>query len=275
MAIYSFGGRDFNYNNISTTSRYDPPTDTWIPLAPMPVERNWAAAAASGDYMYVVNGSEGGGALDTVFRYSISANSLAVITPTLGHTYGPAVVALNGDIYRIGGLDQNGVFTSSVEILDEGFVASMPIGRSWGMAVAMNGYIYFAGGAGGFGDGAFSTKTFRYDPATDTWSDAAIADLPEPKAYSAAGVLDGRFVIAGGGDDYTSVWAWNPQTDLWESLPPLLYPRLNMPGAVVGNVMHTLGGINDMSPTDTHQQYNPFACATPTPTSTSSPTATA
>lgn len=270
--VYSMGGRDFTYNNISTTQRYDPETDSWTALAPMPVERNWASAAALGDYIYVVNGSEGGGALDTVFRYSISADAWQVITPTIGHTYGPAVVALNNEIYRIGGLDQNGVFTSSVEVLDRGFVAPLPIGRAWGMAVVLDGYIYFAGGAGKLGEGAFSNKTFRYDPAADKWSDAAIADLPEPKAYSAAGVLDGKFVVAGGGDDYSTVWAWNPQTDAWESLPPLLYPRLNMPGAVVNNVMHVLGGINDSLPIAEHQQYDPHACDPPTTTPTVSPT---
>ncbi len=269
--LYSLGGRDFTYTNLATTSRYDPATDSWIGLADMPAPRNWAAATALGGYIYLVNGSEGAGPLNTVFRYDIAGDSWTAITPTLGYTYGPAVVALNNNIYRIGGLDDQGVFTSSVEILGQGFVAPMPEGRAWEAAVALDGYIYVAGGSGKIG---YSNKTFRYDPSTDSWSDTAIADLPEVKAFSAAGALDGQFVVAGGGDDYSSVWAWDPLSDTWESLPPLLYPRFNMPGAVLGNVMHVLGGINDTLPTDTHQQYEAPVCPTATPTATISPTGT-
>ena len=272
--LYAFGGRDFTYNNLASTSRYDPASDSWTALADMPAPRNWAAAAAVGGYVYVVNGSQGAGPLNTVFRYEIASNSWMVLPPMLGATYGHALVALNGDIYRIGGLDPAGVYTSSVEILGQGFVASMPEGRSWASAVTLGGYIYVAGGSGKLGE---STKTFRYDPSTDTWSDGAIADLPEPKAFSAAGALDGRFVVAGGGtgSSYSSVWAWDPQSDAWESLQDLLYPRFNMPGAVVGDVMHVVGGINDGVPTDTHQAYEVGGCATATAIPTASASATA
>jgi hypothetical protein len=272
--LYAFGGRDYTYNNLATTSRYDPVSDTWAPMAEMPAPRNWAGAAEAGGYMYVVNGSEGGGPLNTVFRYDVAGNSWTVMTPTVGSTYGPAVVSLNGEVYRIGGLDPGGVFTSSVEVLGRGFVAPLPEGRSWASAVAMGGYIYVAGGNGKMG---FSTKTYRYDPATDSWSDGAIADLPEPKGFSAAGALDGRFVVAGGGTkgSYGTVWAWDAQTDTWESMPSLLYPRFNMPGGVVGGVMHVVGGINDQLPTDTHQAYDPAGCATATSTITATPTGTA
>src|SRR6476661_5180837 len=72
--LYVLGGRDQNYVNRASVFRYDPGPDSWTQLADMPAIRNWASAAEAGGFIYEVNGSDGGGALNTVFRYDISGN---------------------------------------------------------------------------------------------------------------------------------------------------------------------------------------------------------
>jgi len=275
-SLYVLGGRDQNSVNRAEVFRYEPGPDSWATLAQMPAVRNWAGSAEANGYIYVVDGSDGGGALNTVFQYDIAANSWSTAPNTLAATYGPAVVSLNNGIYRIGGLDPDGVFTTSVELLGQGFVAPLPLGVAWPSAVALNGYIYVAGGSH---DGPFVNKTYRYDPSTDTWSDAAIADLPQGKAASASGVLDGQFVVAGGGDDYSTVFAWDPGTNVWSSLPSLLYPRFNLAGGVIGDTMYAVGGTDSSLgdalpyiPTDTNQAYSVAQCSSPTVTPTDTPT---
>lgn len=282
-SLYVLGGRDQNSVNRAEVFSYNPGLDTWTTLAQMPAVRNWAGAAEANGSIYVVDGSAGGGALNTVFQYDIPTDSWSIAPNTLAATYGPAVVSLNNSIYRIGGLDSDGVYTTSVELLGQGFVAPLPLGVAWPSAVALNGYIYVAGGSH---DGPFVTKTYRYDPASDTWSDAAIAELPEGKALSASGVLDGQFVVAGGGDNYSTAFAWDPTTNVWSSLPPMLYSRFNMAGGVVGDTMYAVGGTDSSLgdalpyiPTNTNQAYSPAQCVsptlTPTSTSTQQPSATA
>jgi hypothetical protein len=46
------------------------------------------------------------------------------------------------------------------------------------MAIAANGYIYAAGGFDA--SNRATDRTARYDPATNTWDDAAVPDLPAP-----------------------------------------------------------------------------------------------
>jgi N-acetylneuraminic acid mutarotase len=268
-SLYGLGGRDFEYVNLDKVYRYNPGTDSWTQMAAMPQPRNWAGAAEASGHIYVVDGSNDGGALNTVFQYDIATNSWATLPNTLAATYGPAVVGLNNDIYRIGGLDPQGIYTTSVELLGQGFVAPLPLGLAWPAAVALNGYIYVAGGSH---DGLFGTKTYRYDPETDTWSDDAIADLPEGKASSASGVLNGHFVVAGGGNDYSTAFEWDPATNVWSALPPLLYPRFNMAGGVVGDTMYVVGGVNFSKPDAVNQGYATSQCASPTITPTAIPT---
>src|SRR5207247_1129509 len=106
------------------------------------------------------------------------------------------------------------------------------------MAVAMGGYIYTAGGNG-------ARVTLRYDPNTDLWDDAAIADLPVGRTASASDLFQGRWVLAGGDVGFANsanVIAWDPGTNTWLPLPDLVQPRDFLGGATVGGAFYTVGG---------------------------------
>jgi len=76
-----------------------------------------------------------------------------------------------------------------------------------------------------------------YDPATDTWDDAAIADLPETRSFAASAVYNGKWILAGGDVAFsisTSVIAWDPATNAWSNLLSMLHARDLLGGAVAG-----------------------------------------
>ncbi|MXZ34936.1 MAG: DUF1668 domain-containing protein, partial [Acidobacteria bacterium] len=80
--------------------------------------------------------------------------------------------------------------------------------------------------------------------------------LPEPRAGHAAGLLDGKFVIAGGtwwvGEkgNWTqkifsaSTHAFDPETETWERLPDAPFPFGYSAHAVVENRLYVLGGFD-------------------------------
>jgi hypothetical protein len=65
-------------------------------------------------------------------------------------------------------------------------------------------------------------RLFRYDPATNTWISRRWA--PHFHAYGAAGVINGRFYVAGGLDHFHPTAAfdvYDPATNTWRTLAPL------------------------------------------------------
>jgi N-acetylneuraminic acid mutarotase len=141
------------------------------------------------------------------------------------------------------------------------------------MAVALGGYIYGAGG------NAFPDKTYRYDPNTNTWDDAAIADLPADRTAAASGVYNGRWILAGGDVNFdisTSAIAWDPATNTWSDLSNMIQARDYLAGATAGQSFYAVAGSSAPGTgTNDNQQYTETPCPTPTPTATASATPTA
>lgn len=67
-------------------------------------------------------------------------------------------------------------------------------------------------------------RLFRYNPATNYW--ATKRPAPHYHASGAAGVIDGKFYVAGGSNNYgsqleASLDRYDPATDTWTTLAPL------------------------------------------------------
>src|SRR5437588_591378 len=177
---------------------------------------------------------------------------------------GHASAYLNGKIYRIAGRAITGtdihVEVYNIATNTWSMAANYLFANHHLMAVALGGYIYAGGG------NASPTKTYRYDPSTDTWDDAAVADLPAGRYSAASGAYNGRWLLAGGDVNSTisnSAIAWDPATNAWTSLPDILQVNDQLVGATVGQAFHVLGGSID------NEQFIQEVCApsvTPTPT---------
>ena len=54
--IYSFGGGGDDFKSLNLSEVYDPASDRWSQLAPMPTQRSGASAVTLGDAIYVMGG---------------------------------------------------------------------------------------------------------------------------------------------------------------------------------------------------------------------------
>jgi N-acetylneuraminic acid mutarotase len=235
--IYVFGGFDHLGNDpyiawhpINNSWMYDPATDTWKALAPMPTPRGAGAAAELNGKIYVVGGANSG----------IPGNPGATVYPT-----GPDRVVGTCEVYTIAA-------NSWAKCAD------MPTARNHYVLAAVNGKIYAVDGRigaayiAGPGPG-FSSVTDLvevYDPAKNSWSDAGRS--PMPRGDISGAVYNGKICISGGELGSTAgkmaYWAFEcydpskPAWEAWQELPHMQITRHGFAAAVVGNTFHAIGG---------------------------------
>jgi len=274
--VYGFGGI-VNNAAIANAYMYSPATNTWTPIASLPAPRAWFSGASDGTYIYLLGGvDQNFNTTATLWRYDPISNTYNTsLPPYTIPTYFHASAYLNGKIYRIAG---EGIGTDfHVEVYDIAtntwsMAADYPVANHTLMAAALGGFVYGAGG------NSFPDKTYRYDPNTNTWDDAAIADLPAGRTAAASSVYNGRWLLAGGDVNFAisnSVIAWDPATNTWNDLPNMIQVRDYLEGATAGQSFYAVAGNSGIGiPTNDNQQYTETGCATPTPTPTATTTAT-
>ena len=274
--VYGFGGI-VNNTAITNAYKYSPASNTWTPVAPLPEPRAWFSGTTDGTYIYLLGGEDQNfNTTATLWRYDPISNTYNTgLPPYTIPTYFHACAYLNGKIYRIAGRAIGTDF--HVEVYDIAtntwsMAANYPVANHSLMAVALGGYIYGAGG------NAFPNKTYRYDPNTNTWDDAAIADLPAGRTAAASGAYNGRWILAGGDVNFaisTSAIAWDPATNTWSDLPNMAQARDYLAGATASQSFYAVAGSSAPGTgTNDNQQYTETLCGTPTPTATASPTLT-
>ena len=165
--LYAFGGFVLPQSGppswvpIDNAWEYDPATDTWKALAPMPTARNHAAIGVVNDKIYVIGGRVGAAFI------GVASNTDVV------EEYDPAT-------------DSWGAVR-----------ARMPTARSAGAWGTHGGRIYVAGGE--FQNGQLMAA-FRavegYDPATNSWM--ALPMMPVPRHGLAGAVTGNRLHLASG-----------------------------------------------------------------------------
>jgi N-acetylneuraminic acid mutarotase len=214
--IYVFGGaRDASgRTNEDSTEAYDPSTDTWQTLAPMPTARYGASAAVGRDgRIYVIGGCcSDAPEMNTVEAYDPVTDTWTELSPTatVGIAFAAAVSA-GKRIYVFGGAI-TGDSTSVVQIYtpakDQWQFAPffMPAARqSLGAGMDASGRIYVLGGFDT--DDVFLSSVDVFTPSTGTWQSGP----PMPKARAAFGIasFDDRIHVLGGYSCFTCVQGRN------------------------------------------------------------------
>ncbi|MDQ3042299.1 MAG: hypothetical protein M3R11_07955, partial [Acidobacteriota bacterium] len=256
--LYSFAGQS---NSVFTANSYRFDGTAWTAIAPYPVAVVGAGAASDGTSVYISGGVATGGVFQTAFnRYNPATNTYTALAPVPTATWNHVALFLGGKIYKIGGSTAT-ASTAIVEIYDiatntwsTGAPLPQPASFSHGFVKA--GFVYIAGGLNSLPAPAApvpSLKTYRYDPAANTWNDADIADLPETRWAGVSSKIPygstGAFLIAGGfvnGTAATTVSAsvveWNSTTNAWTTVTPMLSARFRANGGVLGVNFHNIGG---------------------------------
>ena len=268
----NFSSRTLNIvlvEGSNTISLLLPPADlgVWGSRANLLVANSEFALAEVNGKLYALGGYPSTGqASRTVQVYDIAANSWQ-LGPQLPQPNNHNMAAtVNGKLYVIGGQttnDQDGLTAvNSVYELDPAAGtwvarAPMPTARSGGVAVALDGKIYVAGGRVPRGND-FAV----FDPATNSWE--VLPNLPSQRNHIAGAAINGRIHIVGGrlGNGLSPFKSdahevFDPATKTWTTAAIMPRARSGMNSAVANGCYHVWGGESPSGMTPDHDYYDP------------------
>lgn len=242
------GGRLYVISGNSSTNNevYNPGTNSWTVLAPIPIFTAYPQMASWNGKIYVLGGANVSTWLTSNQIYDIATNTWSTGAPMPGGRMGGTAVAYNGKIYVTTGW--NGVLMNSLDIYDIATNtwstgANAPTARYQTRGGLIGGRMYVAGGyiSGWIGNNE------SYDIATNTWSTHAA--MPGPR-YIHAGGSDGAnlFMAAGYNGGATNTFqSYNPASNSWTIRPNAPTARYRVDGAVVNGCFYVAGGFNGVS----------------------------
>ena len=148
----------------------------------------------------------------------------------------------------MGGMDSDGASLSSVEIFDPATNSwrngpSMAVARDNPGSAVLNGKIYVFGGRTRFAAGGEVTSTptsvEMFDPATNTWTELPMSDMPTGRRTPVVGVLGGKAIVIGGenaGQVFNANEEFDPSNNSWRTLSERnLTARHGAAGGTIGN----------------------------------------
>ncbi|HXI26882.1 MAG TPA: tyrosinase family protein, partial [Vicinamibacterales bacterium] len=220
---------------IDNAWQYDPATDAWKSLPPLPTRRGSAVAVEAGGKIYTIGGA-------TTMEGPVLDDSRG----RLGDAKDPFFTAFGASKV----LAINEVYDPATNKWASRNPMSVPRNHAFGAAV--NGKIYVIGGRTGHAFILTATNTDvveEYDPVSDTWN-APKERMPTARSGGVTGT-DGRRIFVAGGEVTTqelvgafrAIEAYDPLTNSWSTLPPMPMPRHGVAGAVIGNRLHLVSGM--------------------------------
>jgi N-acetylneuraminic acid mutarotase len=236
---------------LRSFTRFDPRTQRYTELAPLPVGLSHIGFVTYRGSIYVVGGHGnllwGADPKDGFYRYTPGRDRW-VRLPPLPTPRGAVAAGVVGDrLYVAGGMSA-GVPLRVVEAydFDDGDwerVADLPAPREHIAGVSLDGYFYVVGGRNRITD-ALPDVT-RYDPRTDSWEQ--MPDMPQRAGGLEAQPYDNELFAIGGGDDRGgtvtgAVQRFDPASEEWTELAEMRTPRHGFGSAVVGDHIYTFGG---------------------------------
>ncbi len=269
--MYVVGGANEALQFQASVEVYHPQSDTWRSAQPLPLRMHHANVAAWNDKLYVL-----GFLTDRSFTphgrsfvYDPQTDTWDEISPLPNGTErgASAVGVIEDKIYVAGGLRGNAVRdfsrydpqTDTWEILP-----SMPDGLDHLGAGVIRGVLYTVGGRRR-SIGAHQAVTYAFDPTTSTWQQRA--SMPTSRAGLAAAVLRDKLYVFGGEGNpahrsqvFRDTEVYDPATDAWEVLRPMLTRRHGTGAATLGDKIYIPGGaaLVGFSAIDIHEVYTPL-----------------
>src|ERR1044071_754005 len=231
---------------LTSVEEYDPLTNRWRFIAPLPAPRHHAAAAAIGNSIYVIGGYETilFDEKRTVFRYDIAADQWTQVADLAEARGALAAVAINGKIYAVGGTPGGRALTVYDPAINSWrTLPDMPTPREHLAAAAANGVLFVAGGRMSENTNAFEC----YEPDFDRWT--ILPHMATARGGIAAATLKNRIYVFGGeGNPATpsGVFEQTESVDLatftWRTETPMPHPRHGLGAAAIGNFIFVPAG---------------------------------
>lgn len=210
--LYLLGGMTTSpmYYSLDMIERYNPASNSWTTLAPMPFKRhNFSTVVGPNGHIYLFGGEAYGAvrswSLDTADEYNPSTGAWTSLAPMPAkRQLASAVLGSDGAIYVIGGFDwqpSGDTRLSAVhryDILANSWttVTALPASRIWGAAVGLDGGLVQMGGQDFSGNNVSTLYTYEFGASswqTGTAIPVALTDFTADRAS------DGNIYVIGGG----------------------------------------------------------------------------
>lgn len=253
--IYVAGGfAGSNQNFTGTTNAfyvYDPASDRWTSLAPLPKKLQHFGIATLGGKVYVTGGyTDDDFDLDNKSAYVFdpqgpNGGSWAPIADLPAERAAHSSVAVGGLLYVVGGVGADAAairaYNPATNTWDSGRTP-LPTLREHLTAAVVNDRIYVISGrwiAGNVG------TVEEYNPATNTWTRKA--SIPTPRSGITSGVINSRIHVTAGeghpsGATISSHEVFDPATDTWTTLASMPTARHGLASGVVNGRWYVIGG---------------------------------
>lgn len=262
--IYSFGGGGTNFKSLNNAEVYDPASDIWSALSPMPTMRSGAAAMTIGDTIAVMGGGykkpDGRFKFLTTVEIYDPKKDRWQTGPSLlqPHDY-PACAFVDGMGYIIGGhhpdATEGGPQTDPAFSFSERWngksdhweeIALMPTPRFAASAVEVNRQLWVMGGVAAASGGFHEYDRIEiYDPLAGKWKRSENA-LPWPSAGQGSCILKEQLYHFGGFREAVGIGKHGAVAALsnlrWSELPPMPVDRAAMGLAILDESIYLIGG---------------------------------
>lgn len=239
--------------------------NAWSSVATIGNKRLQFGVAVLDDKLFIVGGRDGLKTLNTVDCFDPHTKERTAVTPMNIHRHGLGVGVLGGPLYAVGGHD-GWSYLNSVERYDPqtrqwSFVAAMSTSRSTVGVAVLDGKLYAVGGR----DGCSCLNSAEvYDPHTNKWT--MISSMIQRRGGVGVTVLDGFLYAVGGHDapasqetsrQFDSIERYDPKTDQWTMLSPMLNCRDAVGASWLGNKIYAIGGYDGTKYLNDVECYDP------------------
>ena len=243
--IYFAGGSDGTYKD--SLECYDPLTNTWGSLIPIPSARGAMGVTSLNNKIYAIGGIEDSGDLSRTEIFNPADNSWSQ-GPSLPHTidHGDAIT-FNNSIYLIGGNLPNSKIATNY-MLDSNasaWVAKAPMSvtRAGQRLVKYENRIWAMGGNDAHSGTNALNLVESYDPVSKSWR--LEPSLPVKKHWGCAWVANNKIYLAGGwsaNEVYDrSILSFSRETG-WVSAGNLPENKVSADAVVLNDAVYVIAG---------------------------------
>jgi hypothetical protein len=247
--IYAIGGLtdsdDDYYEELTGVNEvYNPATDTWENMTPMPTKRYGMDANVVEGKIYLIGGKNASGWIDRVNEvYDPATDSWTTKAPipTRVSYYASAVV--DNKIYVIGGY-QGFEYTNLTQIYDpktDTWSSGTPIPSSFSPLI-----------------------TPQAVATTGVWAPKRIYVIGASPPYGITSLTGYVFVV-----NNVPTQIYDPEKDAWSTCAAMLNPRIRFGITVVDDIVYAIGGTGSMvlsfQSCNDNQQYTPYEYGTVPP----------
>ena len=169
--------------------------------------------------------------------------------PTPRKEIANAAVTLDGKIYVVGGVRNNGTISNKLEVYDPQVndwttLANYPLSVWRATAAATNGKIYVFGGYQSLNPFPFnpSNTVYEYDPVANDWTQKA--NMLTSRGASCAVLLNGKIHLIGGASSsaLNTQHVYDPVLNSWSTAASMAQTRSGLTANVIMGKIYAMGG---------------------------------